>query len=260
MEISNDIFGEYASFYDLIYQDKDYAAEVAFISSLIGKYCFNHDSVKILDLACGTGRHTQLLASMGYSVEGSDISAHMIRVAKERAENLDLPIRYYNESFQTCDRIDQKYDVVIAMFSAIGYLTDYRDLEHSLANIRRLLRKDGVFIFDFWNGNSVLRNYSPVRFKRVENGEDVLMRVSRTELDSVAQIATVNFDFVLLKAGCVIQEFSEVHPVRYYFPQEMMDFLMVNKFEVTHRCPFLKEDSNMIADEWNLTYLAKPFQ
>ena len=252
-------FREYAQYYDLLYQDKDYLGEAQFVARLLGRWlCRPAEQTEVLDLACGTGRHAQELAGMGYRVDGSDLSADMVAVARDRAKRVGLPIRFYNESFQSCGRIGRQYDAVIAMFSAIDYLTEYRDLARSLENVRALLREGGVFIFDFWNGNAVVEGYSPVRVKRVEKGEHVVVRRSNTSLDVVSQIATVNFDFLLLKAGSVVREFSETHPIRYFFPQEMTDMLAANRFEVVHRCPFLREDGAMEPDEWNLTYVARP--
>jgi hypothetical protein len=60
-----------------------------------------------------------------------------------------------------------------------------------------------------------------------------------------------------MEGGNIVHKFSEVHPIRYYFPQEMMDLLEANGFKVVHRCPFMKKDSDIKADEWNLTYVAQ---
>jgi len=121
-----------------------------------------------------------------------------------------------------------------------------------------LLREDGVFIFDFWNGNAVLKSHSPVRIKRVEKEDEAVIRISNTSIDAISQIATINFDFMVLKAGNVLREFSELHSMRYYFPQEMTDLLKANGFNVVHRCPFLREDGNIEPNEWNLTYVVRP--
>jgi SAM-dependent methyltransferase len=252
-------FGEYAAVYDLIYRDKDYPREAQFVARLLDR-CLGKRTTQtsVLDLACGTGRHAQELTRLGYHVEGSDLSADMVTVARERTKSLGLSIDFHNESFQSCDRIGRKFDAVIAMFSAIDYLTDYTDLTNSLKNIRGLLREGGVFIFDFWNGNAVLKNHSPVRIKRVEKENDAVIRISNTSLDTISQITTVNFDFILLKGGSIVREFFEVHQIRYFFPKEMMDLLAANLFEVVHRCPFLKEDSELDPDDWNLTYVVRP--
>jgi SAM-dependent methyltransferase len=256
----SEIFGACASYYDLLYLDKDYPGEAQFVARLLDR-CLGKstEQVEVLDIACGTGRHAQELARLGFRITGSDLSANMVAVASERAKNLGLSIDFHNESFQSCDRIGQKYDAVIAMFSAIDYLNDYSDIARTLKNIRGLLREGGVFIFDFWNGNAVLKSHSPVRIKRVEKADEAVIRISNTLIDPISQIARINFDFMVLKAGKVTREFSEVHLMRYFFPQEMKDLLAANGFEVVHRCPFLREDSKIEPDEWNLTYVARPF-
>ena len=253
-------FSEYSAVYDLIYQDKDYRGEAQFVARLLNRFLTKPtEKTEVLDIACGTGRHAQELALMGYRLEGSDLSSGMVTVARERTRTLGLPIDFYNESFQSCDRIGRKYDAVIAMFSAINYLTDYADIARSLNNVSGLLQRSGLFIFDFWNGNAVLKSHSPVRIKRVEKADQAVIRISNTLIDPFSQIATINFDFIVLRAGNVVREFSEVHSVRYFFPQEMKDLLAANGFEVVHRCPFLREDSEIEPDEWNLTYVARPF-
>ena len=121
-----------------------------------------------------------------------------------------------------------------------------------------MLREGGVFIFDFWNGNAVLKSYSPTRIRRVEKGGETVIRISNTSLDAISQIVTINFDFILLKASEIVREFSEVHSIRYFFPQEMMDVLEANGFEIIHRCPFLRDGIGIEPDDWNLTYVVRP--
>jgi len=253
-------FREYAQYYDLLYRDKDYRAEADFVSRLLQKVFSDtgRPPTDILDLACGTGRHSQELALMGYRLEGSDLSTEMVAIAREEAEKRGLSITYHTESFQTCGCIGRQFDAVIAMFAAIDYLTDYADLAVSLRNIRGLIRDGGVFVFDFWNGNAVVTDYSPSRTKQAESGAIGIVRKSNTTLDLLAQIATVRFDFRLSNAGGIVGEFSETHTVRYFYPQEMADFLLANGFELIHRCPFMNEDASLTENDWNFTYVARP--
>jgi len=252
-------FREYAQYYDLLYRDKDYARETEFIVQLFDRWVAKPaEQIKVLDLACGTGRHAQELTRLGYHVEGSDISGDMVAVANEESSKQGLNIRYYNESFQSCDRIALKYDAVIIMFSAINYLTDYRDFSKSMQNIRALLGDGGVLIFDFWNGNAVINDFSPVRIKRVDGDGHSVMRISTTVLDKISQIATIKFDFMLMQSKKVVHEFSEVHSIRYFFPQEMMDLLIANGFDLIHRCPFLDPNGTIDSSDWNLTYVVRP--
>lgn len=252
-------FQEYAQYYDLLYRDKDYAGEAEFLKRLLERFLGKPAAqTDVLDLACGTGRHVQELARFGFRAEGSDLSDDMVAIARTSAESLSPPIHFYNESFQSCGRIGKHYDAVIAMFSAINYLTSYEDFAQSLKNIRSLLKETGIFSFDFWNGNAVLKNYSPERQRRAEDGDHVVVRTSTTTLDRIAQIATIRFDFMLLKSGNTVGEFSETHRIRYFFPQEMVDLLQANGFDVIWRCPFLQEDSEIQPEDWNLTYVTRP--
>ena len=253
-------FQTYAPYYDLLYRDKDYPGEAAFIGRLLQAHlgAVHPPELRVLDLACGTGRHSRELAQLGYHMAGSDLSADMIEVARAVAAEQKLAIAYHTERFQTCARIGQPFDAVIAMFAAIDYLIDAADLTLALNNIKSLVRPGGVFIFDFWNGNAVISDYSPRRVKSVEENDLRMVRTSNTTLDTMTQRATVRFDFELSKDGALIDQFSETHVVRYFYPQEMADLLLAHGFEVIQRCPFMNESRPPAASDWNLTYVVRP--
>jgi 2-polyprenyl-3-methyl-5-hydroxy-6-metoxy-1,4-benzoquinol methylase len=252
------VFAEYAAYYNILYRDKDYAGETKFILQLMKKL-LSRDSrnLRILDLACGTGRHAMELAQLGYAVEGSDVSKDMIEIAVRESKRKNLKITYYNESFQTIGRIGKKYDVILSMFSAINYLSSYEDLSKALQNIYTLLDKKGIFIFDFWNGDAVIDSFSPLRVKRVSKKGKEVLRISRTTIDRLSQRATVKFHFILLEEGRITKEFDEEHVVRYFFLQEMSDLLEANNFKVILRCPFMEVSRIVSPSDWNVTYVAR---
>jgi methylase of polypeptide subunit release factors len=64
------VFGAYARYYDLLYRDKDYAAEAQYVHRLIQSHALGARS--ILELGCGTGAHAVLLAGEGYRIHGVD--------------------------------------------------------------------------------------------------------------------------------------------------------------------------------------------
>jgi len=251
-------FAEYAEHYDLLYKDKDYAKEAQYISGLIHDHATkNKRDVRILDLACGTGRHARELVTLGYTVDGSDISAEMIAIASSRNREQGFTIEYFNESFQTCSKINKKYDVVLALFAAINYLTTYEDLSLALANIASLMDEKSLFIFDFWNGNAVLSDYSPVRIKRMSSEDKKVIRISETSLDRISQVASVEFQFMFLENDVVKKEYSEKHLVRYFFIQEITDLLKANNFHVVTMCPFMEPERVVAASDWNITFVVK---
>lgn len=252
-------FDVYAEFYNLLYKDKRYKEEADYIDSLINRfYRGKATEVKLLDLACGTGRHLQELHNKGYrNLAGSDISSAMVAIAKTTSANSDLRIDYYNESFQSSNRINSKFDVVLSMFSAVNYITTYEDQSLTLKNIHGLLKEDGIFIFDYWNGNAVVKSYSPVKVLRKSDGNTEIMRISETSIDLITQDAFVKFTCMYLRDNVKSEEFVETHHLHYYYFSEMLNLLKSQRFEVLHICPFMQAENTISPDDWNISIVAK---
>jgi len=251
-------FLRYAKVYDVLNADKDYKKESIYIDSLINKFIEKpKNEIRILDLACGTGKHALEFYDLGYIVEGSDISKEMIDVATIKAKEKKKKIQYYNVSFQTCDLIGKKYDVIVAMFGAIDYLVNLDELNNTFNNIRELLTISGIFIFDFWNGNAVIKNFSKERKKEAKLEEIKVVRTSNTSLDLVKQRALVKFNFDLSRRGRKIETFTEEHLIRYYFIQEMHDLLLLKGFSILHKCPFLEPEGELLGTEWNVSFVVQ---
>jgi hypothetical protein len=79
------VFGAYSHYYDLLYEEKNYAKEVEFVSAIIRRHA--PDAKTMLDLGCGTGRHAWGFTQKGYKVTGLDRSAEML--AKAANQELD---------------------------------------------------------------------------------------------------------------------------------------------------------------------------
>ena len=162
-------FEKYAEYYDLIYKDKDYEKECDFIEKIFRKYS-GRPIKTILDAGCGSGGHAIPLAKRDYAVVGFDPSEVMIRKAKKRTEkekitNLDLHLRDMRD-FQ----LDGKFDACVCMFAVMGYLSKNQDIKRALTNIRKQLKEDSLFVFDFWNGLAVLRILPSTTVKIMEEG------------------------------------------------------------------------------------------
>lgn len=251
-----EIFSDYSEYYDLLYEDKPYRAEAEYIARLIARFssCEARPE-RILDLACGTGRHCLELAALGYVVEGSDASARMITRAERAACEQGASIRFYNHSFQESQRIGKTYDVVVSLFSSIGYLTTHSEIMTSLRNINSLLVPQGLLIFDFWNGNAVMKDYAPVKVLQKSKADHELIRISRTSLDIEQQLAKIDFQFICLENGAKQHEFTEQHIVRYFFFKEMEAYLDTCGFNMLYKTRFMGDTCN--PDDWNITIVAR---
>src|SRR5262249_312614 len=123
-------FRKYSAYYDLLYRDKDYAAEAAYVARTIRSAASGARS--ILELGSGTGRHGRLLVGMGFDVHGIERSADMVAVAIASSA---LPPAGAVGSF-TCEvgdirsaNIGRTFDAVIALFHVISYQTTNEDLQ-----------------------------------------------------------------------------------------------------------------------------------
>lgn len=252
-------FDAYAAFYDLLYKDKDYKGEAAYINQLITRF-FAGDPKKgsLLDLACGTGKHLRQLADLGYqSLAGSDIAKAMIDVAVDKQKGQAKPIDYFNYSFQESNKINRTFDIVISMFSAVNYITTYEDQSKTLKNVHGLLKKDGLFLFDYWNGCAVTEIYSPVKVLRKKQENAEILRISETTLDPIDQHVTVKFTCNYFKGDERKAAFEETHHLHYYYFSEMRNLLASHGFEILYVGPFMEMDRPVKTLDWNISIVCR---
>lgn len=110
----------------------------------------------ILDLACGTGRHTIGLNNEGYGIVGLDISIKLLKIAKQRAQDIDL----VRGDMQCLPFKSEVFNAVISMDTSIGYLPSEREDVKSLTEVHRVLCKTCTLVIDVFNRTSLKSKYS----------------------------------------------------------------------------------------------------
>ena len=120
------IFQNYANFYDIMYQDKDYRAECDFLELIFSQYS-NKPIKTILDLGCGTGGHTLILTERGFKVMGIDLSGEMLEISRKKANERKLNIEFIQGDIRNL-KLNQKFDAVISMFAVMSYQIANEDL------------------------------------------------------------------------------------------------------------------------------------
>lgn len=127
-----------AKYYDKIYQDKDYKREVAIINNILKK----NKAKTLLEVACGTGRHTEFLAKK-YKVTGIDLNKDMLNLAKKRVKGVK-----FIEGDMKKFKLNQRFDAITCLFSSIAYIRTKKDLEKTFKNFYNHLNDKGILIFD----------------------------------------------------------------------------------------------------------------
>jgi|JI10StandDraft_1071094.scaffolds.fasta_scaffold00936_32 SAM-dependent methyltransferase len=141
------------SYYHLLYKQRDEQEASDFVKNMIDLLP-TYDHAKILDVACGTGRHALSLSEYGYDVTGFDLSMSSILKAKEfESENLN----FYHHDMRRVFRINY-FDIVLNLFTSFGYFETLLEDEKAAYCLSTNVKKNGYLVFDYFNSISVQQN------------------------------------------------------------------------------------------------------
>lgn len=220
--MSTAVFNGYARYYDLLYRDKDYAAEADYIARLIRR--FHPKAQTILELGSGTGIHASLLVEKGFMVHGVERSPEMLARSLSLAGKMG--IKHNRPVFSLGDireaRLNGRFDAVIALFHVISYQTTNQDVTAAFETARHHLNHGGVFIFDVWYGPAVLTERPAVRTKRMADEKIEVTRLAEPELHLNENRVDVHYHISVRDlAANTVAEMKETHPMRYFFKPEI---------------------------------------
>jgi|ETNmetMinimDraft_2_1059921.scaffolds.fasta_scaffold30194_2 SAM-dependent methyltransferase len=240
---------DYAKYYDLFYKGKDYSEEVDFLKKILDR--FGRKPVKILNLGCGTGAHDKDLVNEGYRITGMDLSEEMIAIAKNKVPDAKFVVGDI-ANFE----LNEKFDVIICMFSVLGYLNENKQIKGFFDSCKRHLSDGGLLILDVWNGLGVMRELPTSREKSVEIGELRIVRKSYPDLDPTNHLNKIRFNVKVFDNGELIKDYDEDHKVRFFFPLEIRKYMEDVGFEVKHLCPSFEIDKKL-GFEWNMVVVGE---
>jgi len=145
------LFDELDEYWAAIADARLTGREVDFINTLIKK------NGLILDLCCGTGRHSLRLSRKGVSSVGFDLSAKLLKIAKRRQDQQDVTVPLVRGEMRYLPFRPETFVASISMFTSYGYLPSLKDDLKSLKEVARILEKDGIFVIDIANREHLLQ-------------------------------------------------------------------------------------------------------
>jgi len=159
-----------SSYYHLLYQHRNHDEANRFINCLLS-YLQPAPGSKMLDLGCGTGRHSIQLAHYGYDVTGLDLAASSILKAKENAtERLHF------------DRADMRnpfgrelYNYIFSFFTSFGYFDEEENIKVA-KNMANAVKPGGTVLIDYLNVHTALKKIIPFE---VVKRDDILFYIAR---------------------------------------------------------------------------------
>ena len=161
-------------YYHILYKERNYREAQIFMDNLT-HYLNLPEKAKVLDLACGKGRHSIYLNQLGFDVLGAALSENSIAEANKNAnETLHFKVHDMREPFE------EKYDAIFNLFTSFGYFENDEDNLTTLKAIKESLSEYGFAAIDFMNVNQVIDTLVPEEIKTVE---DIEFHIKRYEKD-----------------------------------------------------------------------------
>ena len=149
------IFNDLNYDWEAIVDQRDTEKEVAFIEDVLEK----NKKGAVLDLCCGTSRHSIVLSQHGWSIIGLDLSKNLLAIAKKRMRQNSVDFPLVRADMRYLPFRNQVFDAVINMFTSFGYLPSEAEDLKCLHEVQRTLTENGDFLIDVVNKEYVTRIY-----------------------------------------------------------------------------------------------------
>jgi len=158
-------------YYHILYKNRNFDEAKNFVNKLV-EHLNPTEGSTILDLACGSGRHSRHLAALGFQVTGVDLSPKSIVEASQyESENLEFYVLDMRDSFRI-----RYYNYIFNIFTSFGYFDTKNEHIKTLKSIKKGLKTDGIFVLDFFNAHKTIQNLKSSETKIVDGIEFQLKR------------------------------------------------------------------------------------
>lgn len=215
------VFKELAQYYDLIYSWKDYRKEADKIKSLIKKHK-KSDGQDLLEVACGTGKHIHYLREE-FSILATDGNQAMLSVAKKN--NPDI-------RFKIADMVQlnlgKKFDVILCLFSSIGYIKTYSNLKKTIQNFSQHLKTGGVVIIEPWFAETIYITGLPSM--TTYDGENI--KIARLCVSQKRGILSVmDMHYLIAEKNQKMKHSVERHELAMFDTDKILDIMRQNQLK-----------------------------
>ena len=212
-----DAYKNLAASYDRLTNDVDYEATVEFYNAILKREGLKPRTA--VDLACGTGSVTVLLAKQGIRTVGVDMSEDMLTAAWEKVMDMDTPPTFVCQKLQEL-RLGRGVDLAVCALDSLDYITDPNDCAEAIRRVYKVLNPGGIFIFDV---------NTPEKLKAMDgqvflDEDDDVYCVWRGEFDSATNICSYGMD-LFQRQGNVWHRSFEEHREYAYSQEQLTKYL-----------------------------------
>lgn len=218
------MFSKSAQYYDEIYAsiDKDYSAEADKAHKIIQKYKQSKGKL-LLDVACGTGAHAGPLRKH-YKVEGLDLDPEMLAVARKKHPKIT-----FHQGDMTDFDLGHQFDVIVCLFSSIGYVKTKSRLQKAIKTMNRHLLPGGVLLIEPW---FTPKQWHPGRVFATQVNRPNLRIVRMSHSGQKGKLSHIEFQY-LIGTSKGIEHHIEIHELRLFTHKEYMDAFKAAGLRIT---------------------------
>lgn len=219
-----------AKYYDALYRamGKDYQKEAARLTEILRGRGIAQGAT-LLDVACGTGGHLEHLRNE-FTCEGLDLDRNMLNIAAARCPEMPL-----TQADMISFNLGKRFDVIICMFSSIGYVPSATRLDQTLKTFARHLNPGGIVIFEPWHTPDQWRDaYLNALYVDEPNLKVARMNVSRRD----GNVSIIHFHY-MVGSSDGIRTFTEPHRLTLFTHEEYRTALERARFDVLFEEPGL---------------------
>ena len=153
-------------FYHILYSQRN-DEEAEYLIDNLSAYLKPSADSKMLDIACGRGRHSIYLNKKGYDVTGIDLSEQSIRYAQQFEQK---NLHFFVHDMRKLAFINY-FDIAMNLFTSFGYFETEKDHVNALKSFRKGLRDDGTLVIDYFNTQKIIKNLTNQEIKTLEGIE-----------------------------------------------------------------------------------------
>lgn len=153
-------------YYHILYSQRN-DAEAEFLIDNLSAYLKPKPESKILDIACGRGRHAIYLNKKGYDVTGIDLSEQSIKYAQQFEQK---NLHFYVHDMRRLSYINY-FDFALNLFTSFGYFETEKEHVSALKSFRKSLKLDGTLVIDYFNTQKIIKNLTNQETKTIDGIE-----------------------------------------------------------------------------------------
>ncbi len=217
-------YSSFAGFYDSLMGDARYEERCRYLLELAKRH--NHEMGITLDLACGTGTLTRLLAKSGVDVFGIDASAEMLSEAMQKSSEQGLDILYLRQKMQKID-LYGTINTCVCTLDSINHMIDIADVAKTFDRVGLFMDNGGLFVFDV---NTVYKHQKILADNTFVYENDKVFCVWQNSADK-DNIVNIDLDFFEEENG-VYYRSGESFCERAYTDEQIREMLIAAGFEV----------------------------